>query len=157
MEKKWQLCDGREVWAKSMAVIILQYINISDQNAIHLKFIQCHVSVRSQECWGWGDSGAMHWKGLVLLLQYSWQKCILRICHGETRGTIYIATGSQKSQCPENQNKAKDLVPLDETWKTGAVLDKGEEEESTAHTGPLMGIQTVHSRAPLHQSQAFLL
>ena len=37
-----------EVLAKAIVVIILQYINVLNQHVVHLKLIQCSMSIISQ-------------------------------------------------------------------------------------------------------------
>lgn len=43
-KKKWQLCDAIEVLANTMAVIILQHINASNEHPAHLKLTMLKVS-----------------------------------------------------------------------------------------------------------------
>ena len=47
-KKKWWLCDGMEAFANTMMLIMLQYINVSNQQAAHLKLTQYYVSIMSQ-------------------------------------------------------------------------------------------------------------
>ena len=41
-------CDGIEVLANAMMIIILQYINVSSQYIVYRKLIQCYMSIVSQ-------------------------------------------------------------------------------------------------------------
>ena len=47
-KKKRELCDGMETLTNAMAGIILSYIIISSHHAVHLKLIQCYMSIISQ-------------------------------------------------------------------------------------------------------------
>lgn len=48
-----------EVAANTMAVIILQITNVSNQQVVCLKLSQCHMSIISLESWG----GNADWPG----------------------------------------------------------------------------------------------
>ena len=44
-ERKWLVCDVKELLGKPVVVVILlPYINVSNQHFVHLKFIQCYMS-----------------------------------------------------------------------------------------------------------------
>lgn len=40
-QKKWQLCGKMVMVANTMLLIMLQFINVSNQHVIHLKLTQC--------------------------------------------------------------------------------------------------------------------
>ena len=42
------VCDMIEVLAKTTVLIILQYINVSNQHTVYLKLIQCYMSMIPQ-------------------------------------------------------------------------------------------------------------
>lgn len=46
-KKKWYLCDGIEVSANTMMIIILQYVSVANENqrVEHLGLTQCYMSI----------------------------------------------------------------------------------------------------------------
>lgn len=41
-----------QVLIDGLVVIMLQYVSVSDQNVVHLKLAQYHMSIITQESWG---------------------------------------------------------------------------------------------------------
>lgn len=58
-----------EILAKTRAVIILQYINVSNQHVVHLKLMQCCLSIIFQ----WKKKATEHWFWVCAIwVQNSW-------------------------------------------------------------------------------------